>query len=42
MEITYVRFEKRVLKRSGRTHHSTLQYLGIGYSISGANLVHMH
>ena len=43
MEAAYVSFEKRVLKRSCRTHHSTLQYLGIGYSIedSRLNLVHM-
>ena len=35
--------KKGVLKMSCRTHHSTLQYLGIGYSIedSEMNLVHM-
>ena len=41
MEAAYVSFEKGVLKRSCRTHHSTLQFLGIGYSIEnlGLNLV---
>ena len=39
----YASFEKGVPKSSCRIHHSTLQYLGIGYSIedSGMNLVHM-
>ena len=43
MEAAYVSFEKGVLKMSCRTHHRTLQYLGIDYSIedSGMNLLHM-
>ena len=45
MQAAYVSFEKGVLKMSCRTHHSTLQYLGIDYSTedidSGMNLVHM-
>ena len=43
MEAVYLSFEIEVLKRSCRTLHNILQYLGVGYSIEGSemNLVHI-